>query len=85
MEIKNRQTTLMIVAGTALALLVGDNFIVEPLRASWKSRADEIKKLENDVKNGTNLLTQKDRLESRWQNRLKNIRTYIRFCFGSWG
>lgn len=72
MEIKNRQTTLMIVAGVALALLVGDNFIVEPLRASWRARRDEIKKLEDDVKKGASLLSQKDRLESRWQNMRSN-------------
>ncbi len=62
----------MVVAGAALALMVGDNFIIEPLRAGWRERADEIKKLQEDVKKGADLLKQKQRLEDRWQNMQTN-------------
>ena len=57
---------LMIVAGAALVLLVGDSFLIEPLRASWKERADQIKKLQTDVRNGNMLLGSKASLERRW-------------------
>lgn len=71
-NIKNRQTLLMIVAGAALALLIGDSLIMEPLRASWKVRADRIKKYEQDVKDGNALIAQKYRLEHRWQQMQTN-------------
>lgn len=63
---------LMIVAGTALALLVGDNFIVEPLRANWRERSDEIKKLQEDVRNGNVLLNEKNYLNHRWEQMQTN-------------
>ena len=56
----------MILAGAALALLVGDSLIISPLQASWRERAERIKKLEQEVKDGNALLTQKLRLEGRW-------------------
>ncbi len=62
----------MVVAGAALLLLVGDSLIVGPLSAVWKERAGRIDKLEQDVKDGTALLTQRQRLESRWQQMQTN-------------
>jgi hypothetical protein len=70
--IKNRQTILMIVAGAALVLLVGDSLILTPLRAGWKERSDQINKLELDVKNGNALLQQKRWLENRWAKMQSN-------------
>lgn len=69
---KNRQTVLMIIAGAVLVLLVGDSLVFAPLRASWKERAERIKKLEQDVDVGTALLKQKYRLEKRWQQMQTN-------------
>jgi len=71
-NLKNRQTVLMIVAAAALILLVGDSFILTPLQASWKERAERIKKLEQDVKVGNDLLKQKYRLDSRWNHMQTN-------------
>ncbi len=67
MEIKNRERTLLITAIAALVLLVGNSLIYEPLAKSWHDRSDRIKKLQQDVARGTQLLDQRQRLESRWQ------------------
>ncbi len=71
-NLKNRQTLLMVLAGAVLLLLVGDSLIVGPLWASWKERADRIKKLEQDVKVGTDLLKQKYRYEHHWHQMQTN-------------
>jgi len=71
-DIKNRQTLLMIIAGAVLVLLVGDSLIVGPLWGAWKERADRVKQLEHDVETGTALLKQRQRLEDRWQQMQTN-------------
>ena len=72
MPIKNRQQMLMIVAGTALALLVGDRLVFSPLVTAWKSRSGEIAGLRKQVNTGRQLLSRETAIRSRWENMSTN-------------
>lgn len=72
MQIRNRQQMLIIVAGVALALLVGDRLVFSPLVAAWKSRSAEIVDLRKQVGNGRKTLDRETVTRSRWQNMSTN-------------
>jgi hypothetical protein len=66
MKIENRQKFLLIVTIVVVALYAGDLVVFEPLGKWWKARANNIIKLTNDVKHGTNLLANADNIRSKW-------------------
>ena len=52
MKIKNRQEFLVMLTVAAFALLVGVNFILEPLGGWWSARQTQIKELRTKVTEG---------------------------------
>lgn len=75
MQIKNRQQLLIIVAGVAFGLLLGDALVFSPLVKLWKTRATRIVDLGKKVKNGEELLRRETTLESRWTHMQANTLT----------
>jgi len=75
MQIKNRQQLLMIVAGTAFALLLGDALVFTPLVKLWKSRATQIVDLRKKVNDGDALLRRDAAIQSRWSQMQVNTLT----------
>lgn len=71
MQIKDRQKFLVIVAATALGLLVANSVIYEPLKASWQARAKRIQTLKENVITDNALLRRKTEILARW-DRMKN-------------
>lgn len=75
MPIKNRQQLLIIVAGVAFGLLLGDALVFSPLVKLWKSRSTRIVDLGKQVKNGEELLRRETTLQSRWNQMQANTLT----------
>jgi Tfp pilus assembly protein PilO len=65
-KIKNRQQFLVVLTIAAFALLVGVNFILEPLGGWWSSRQAQIKDLRTKVDDGNHLLKREAGIRSRW-------------------
>ncbi len=82
MEIKDRQKSLLIITGCALALLLGNSVILDPLTKSWDSRKKEIAALRQKVDHGNQLIKYQASIESRWRkmqaNTLPNDQTAAR-------
>lgn len=72
METKNRQQTLIIIAVAALALLIGNSVVLEPLTKSWKERSDRIKSLEQQVNQGKALMDHEAAIRRRWEDMRTN-------------
>ena len=66
MKIKNRQEFLVVLTVAAFALLVGVNFILEPLGGWWSGRQARIQELRTSVKEGQSLLSRESIIRSRW-------------------
>jgi hypothetical protein len=62
----NRPKLLMILAGTAVALLILDSVVFTPLTKSWKARTTEIAKLQKDVTEGKSLIARAERTKATW-------------------
>ena len=62
----NRPKLLMILAGAAVLLLIGDSLIRAPLVKSWETRSAEIAKLTKNVSEGRALLERADRMRATW-------------------
>ena len=62
----NRQRLLMILAGTAVALLVLDSLVLTPLTKAWQTRGAEIARLEKNVTEGRGVLARADRTRALW-------------------
>jgi hypothetical protein len=75
MQIKNRQQLLMIVAGVAFGLLLGDALVFSPLVKLWKARSARIVELGKKVRNGEELLRRETILQSRWHHMQANTLT----------
>lgn len=75
MQIKNRQQLLMIVAGVAFGLLLGDALVFSPLVKLWKARSERIVELRNKVKRGDDLLRLETTFQSRWSQMRSNTLT----------
>lgn len=67
METSNRQKLLMIVAGAAAALLIGDNLIFTPLVKSWKERSERITALKKSIYDGDQMIKRQASLHAHWQ------------------
>ncbi len=72
MKIKNRQEFLVVLTVAAFALLVGVNFILEPLSGWWSSRQSQIRELHTKVDDGTHLLKREAGIRSLWREMQAN-------------
>lgn len=66
MNNKSREQLLAILAVTAVVLMVGDKFVVQPLTDGWKSRNKRIAELEKQVAEGTGKLDRERAVRDRW-------------------
>ena len=66
MKIENRQQFLVVLTVAAFALLVGVNFILEPLGGWWSSRQAQLKELRTKVAEGGQLIKREAGIRSRW-------------------
>jgi hypothetical protein len=69
---KNRQQLLVLLAGVAIALLVGDKIVLNGLTAAWKKRSLALTDLRKQVEDGRALLSREQSLRSRWQQMQAN-------------
>ena len=72
MKIKNRQEFLVVLTIAAFALLVGVNFILEPLGGWWSARQAQIRELRKNVTEGQQLLRREAGIRSRWAGMTTN-------------
>lgn len=72
MPIKNRQQLLMVVAGTALALLLGDSLVFTPLVHLWQARSARIVALRKQVDDGDRLLKRDESVQQHWSRMQTN-------------
>ncbi len=72
MKIKNRQEFLVVLTIAAFALLVGVNFILEPLGGWWSARQAQIKELRAEVTAGQQLIRREAGIRSRWADMTAN-------------
>ena len=72
MKIKNRQQVLVLVAGLALALLMGDRLVLSPLVRSWTERTRRITQLRTDIAQGSLLLDREQTIRDRWESMRTN-------------
>ena len=66
MKIENRQQFLVVLTIAAFALLVGVNFILEPLGGWWSARQAQLKELRTQVGEGRQLIKREAGIRSRW-------------------
>ncbi len=66
MNPQNRQRTLVLVTVAALAVLIGDRFVLGPLVQTWKARTDRLATLRKQVAEGEVLLQRDRTLRDRW-------------------
>jgi len=64
---RNRQRLLMILAGTAVLLLVLDSLVLSPLTKAWQTRSAEIARLKKAVAEGRSVIARADRTQSLWK------------------
>jgi Tfp pilus assembly protein PilO len=72
MKIENRQRFLVVLTLGAAALLIGVNFIYEPLSNLWSARSAQIKELRAKVHDGKLLLQREAGIRSRWSDMSAN-------------
>ena len=72
MKIKNRQEFLVVLTIAAFALLVGVNFILEPLGGWWSARQTQIKELRTKVTEGQQLIRRESGIRGRWADMTAN-------------
>lgn len=72
-KIKDRQKFLLITAIVAMALLIGNSVIYEPLMNSWKSRSDRITDLKNQVALDNALIGQRTGILAKWASMQTNV------------
>jgi Tfp pilus assembly protein PilO len=71
-KIKNRQEFLVVLTIVAFALLVGVNFILEPLGGWWSARQAQIKELRTEVTEGQQLIRRESGIRGRWADMTAN-------------
>jgi len=72
MKIENRQQFLVALTIGAVALLIGVNFVFEPLANLWSARSAQIKQLRAKVSEGKLLIQREAGLRSRWSEMSTN-------------
>ncbi len=66
MNNKSREQLLGILAVTAVLLMVGDKFVLQPLTDSWKARTKRIAELEKQVDEGAKKLERERAVRDKW-------------------
>ena len=69
---KNRQQLLTIAAVAVVAIFALDKIVLTPLGKVWTDRSKRVKKLQNDVANGNQLLRREEALRARWDQMRTN-------------
>jgi Tfp pilus assembly protein PilN len=72
MKINNRQQALAIMAGVALALLLGDKLLLSPLARSWRERSARIVELRKSINQGASLIAREQTIRNRWDSMRTN-------------
>jgi Tfp pilus assembly protein PilO len=72
MKIKNRQNFLVVLTIAVAALLIGVDFICEPLASLWSSRSTQIKELGEKIKDGKSLIQHEVSWRGRWDQMRAN-------------
>ncbi|MBM3829852.1 MAG: hypothetical protein FJ406_04875 [Verrucomicrobia bacterium] len=67
MNPKSREQLLALLAVTAVLLMVGDKFVLQPLTASWAARNKRIADLEKQVVEGAAKLDRESAISDRWK------------------
>lgn len=73
MNLNNRQQLLGILAGVALALLLGDRLVVTPLTTLWKEHSTELARTKKSVDQGNQLLGRDAVIRERWDRMRTNM------------
>lgn len=71
-DLKNRQHVLVVTAIAVIGLFVLNLAVINPLTNAWKSRADRIKTLRDQVAQGADLIKRQPYLKSRWEQMRRN-------------
>jgi Tfp pilus assembly protein PilO len=66
MKIQNRQQFLIVLTAIALALLIGNSLIYEPIVKLWKSREATVVQMRQQVSEGKLLVRREASIRSRW-------------------
>ena len=90
---KSREQLLAILAITAVALMVGDKFILQPLTDTWKARTARIEDLQKKVTAGTKMLERDRVVRDKWNamrshsltNDLSQAESQALRAFERWG
>ena len=72
MKIENRQQVLIVAVAAAVALLIGNNFIYEPLSKWWSARSQKIAELNKQVNDGKRLTHREKGIRSHWEQMRTN-------------
>lgn len=72
MKIENRQQLLIVLTLAVLAIFVGDKLIFTPLTHLWSARAKEIKKLRQDISDGSSLVRREQFIRTQWDEMRTN-------------
>ena len=72
MNPQQRQRLLVLLAGAALVVLLGDHLVLGPMVQAWKSRSERLVKLRKQVAQGEVLLQRDRTLRERWSSMRTN-------------
>lgn len=72
MKIENRQQFLVILTIASFALLVGVDFVLDPLSNWWTSRQEQIRVLQTRVEEGHQILRREQGIRNRWDSMRTN-------------
>lgn len=72
MNVSNRQQLLMILAGAAVALLMGDRLVFEPLIHTWQDRSQHITELKKSIAQGDIVVARDRVIREQWDNMRTN-------------
>ncbi len=72
MQIKNRQQMLIILTIAAIALLIGNSLVYEPLAKWWITRSKNITELRAQVKDGKLMLQREAAIRGHWSQMRTN-------------
>lgn len=73
MKIENRQQFLVALVVAAAALLVGVDFVYQPLANAWSARSAQIRDLREKVGEGRQLIRREPVLRGRWSEMSSNV------------
>lgn len=72
MQIKNRQTVLLLVAAGALLFFVGDKLVFTPLVEGWQARTKHIAELKRNIEQGEMLISREQTIRDNWNHMQTN-------------